>query len=519
MENGADAAGGGIIEINNNTAATTKLTWTLFKAVCFSSLGGILFGYDLGVISGALPQISVSFDLSESQKESVVSFLYLGGLFGAALGGFVCDKYGRKVAILFTDVVFAIGALLLSTSQSYLSVLCGRFVVGFAVAVSGCADVSYLSEISPVQWRGSIVSRNEACITFGFLVAYAAGYGFTLLDPYNGWRYMFGVSAIAAAAQFFVMLSMPESPVWLAGPNNNRIEEAKASLMRIYEFSSVEEVNDYYNMEFQYIVSSEIISYQQDKQEETLSNHHMWQQLFRQSSIAIFLSVVQQFCGHTNVLNFAPIIFSNAGVGQKSSLAYTILLGIVKFVVTIIVIWKIEIFGRRFLLLVGMGLIEISLICMTIAFAHNGGLTSTSLAIFGAIGMAAGYAASFGPLTWLIISEMFPSSARGRALGASTILNNICAALVSYTFLSASSRFGAAVPFAGYSIITLFAILFSIVAVPETSFKSPTDIHADIQNMCFWRFLDRSHTPISRANNTSVNQNSKQQFDLRSTLL
>jgi MFS family permease len=509
-----------------------RLTTTLLRAVFFSSVGGILFGYDLGVISGALPQIAATFYLTESQQESVVSFLYVGGIVGAAVGGFVCDRFGRKFAILTTDLLFAGGALILYYSPSYTTVLWGRLVVGFAVAVSGCADVSYLSEISPLQYRGSIVSRNEACITLGFLLAYASGYGFTILDPYDGWRYMFGISSIVALIQFLGMVSLPESPIWLA--SHNRVEEAKVALFRIYEFNSLDDLNHYYNTEFQCIMASEQTGHtptndnkRSDKiQQEVVNNpyslteeghycsHNIEQQaeereskrwllLFRQSIIAVFLSIAQQFCGHSNVLNFAPIIFATAGMGQQSSLASTVLVGSVKFLVTIFVIWKIDVVGRRHLLLFGIGLIQISLLCMIVAFTGSrdatanettlvGGGSTVLLAVIGAIGMATGYAASFGPLTWLITSEMFPSSLRGRALGASTVLNNISASLVSYTFLSVSTHFGtAAAPFVVYSLVTLVTLIFTIVAIPDTGFKSPTDIHRDIQYMPFWAFLGK----------------------------
>jgi SP family arabinose:H+ symporter-like MFS transporter len=328
---------------------------------------------------------------------------------------------------------------------------------------------------------------------------------------------MFGISSFVAIIQFLGMIFLPESPTWLA--TQNKVEEAKISLLRINEFASLDELNNHYNAEFQHIVGSEETnhsiptkSYSNTKDsssdlgplqekfvEKDIKN---WQPLFRQCIIAVFLSVAQQFCGHSNVLNFAPIIFASAGMGQQSSLASTILLGTVKVLVTIFVIWKIDVVGRRRLLIFGVCLIEMSLLCMTLAFQGqhadpsttettfvNGGIVIL-LAVTGAIGMATGYAVSFGPLTWLITSEIFPSSLRGRALGASTVLNNICASFVSYTFLSVSAYFGtSAAPFVIYSLITLVTLLFAIVAIPDTGFKSPSDIHKDIQHMPFWTCL------------------------------
>jgi MFS family permease len=500
------------------------LTKTLLRATFFSSVGGLLFGYDLGVISGALPQIVAAFNLNESEEESVVSFLYIGGIFGATLGGYICDFYGRKLAILFTDILFVWGGLILYFSQSYAAILCGRLVVGVAVAVQACAKYSYLSEISPLQVRGSIVSVNEACITLGFLLACASVF---ILDPLAGWRYMFIVLSVVAVIQFLGMVFLPESPIWLA--TQNKVEEAKNSLRRINEFTSLDDLNHYYNTDFHYILEAEASGYftpiKQNIGDSTrITESHpekaesgTWKPLFRQSIIAAYLIVIQQFCGHSNLLNFSTIIFESAGMGQQSSLVSAMLLGTVKFMVSILIIWKIEAVGRRLLLLLGIVLMELSLLCLILAFQGQNiasSTTDTSLvksvalfAVIGAIGMVAGYAASFGPLTWLIASEMFPSNIRGRALGASTVLNNICASLVPYTFLSVSTYFGnEAAPFVMYALITLFALVFAVAAIPDTSFKSPTDIHKDIQQMPFWTFLDVTNQQICLENSA---QNSK----------
>jgi len=167
----------------------------------------------MGVVSGALPQLKESLDLTQSQQEMVVSFLYLGGGIGAAVGGSLCDSLGRKMAILITDAVFVTGAVLLYFSWNLPSVLVGRVIVGFGVSVSGIADVAYLHEISPSEWRGSIVSVNEACISLGFLLAFIAGFAMGAID--EGWRILFGLSAPIAVVQFLGMLAMPDSPVWL----------------------------------------------------------------------------------------------------------------------------------------------------------------------------------------------------------------------------------------------------------------------------------------------------------------
>lgn len=219
----------------------------LAKAALIASIGGILFGYDLGVISSALPSLSQSFNLSNSQQENFVGVLYLGSAAGSAFGGFLCDYLGRKSGILLTDFIFMVGSLFLAFAHGVPILLIGRFIVGFAVSVSGIVDVSYLTEVSPSHWRGALVSCNEACISLGFLFSYTAGYVFsTLLSPETSWRVMFGLSGVIATAQFTGMLFLPESPVWLQ--QQGRTTDARLATLYINggrELPATEEDNSY----------------------------------------------------------------------------------------------------------------------------------------------------------------------------------------------------------------------------------------------------------------------------------
>ena len=180
----------------------------VIRVTAVTAIGGILFGYDLGVISTALPLLKDDFALEESEQDWVVAILYVGGFLGAILGGSMVDSFGRKRSILITDISFMLGALILFLAPTYGIVLLGRIVVGFAVALSGIADICYLNEIAPTEWRGSIVSVNEACVSLGFLIAFAFG---SLLSHGDGganhdaWRIMFGLSGFVALIQFIGM--------------------------------------------------------------------------------------------------------------------------------------------------------------------------------------------------------------------------------------------------------------------------------------------------------------------------
>ncbi len=516
----------------------------------------------------------------------IVSFLYLGGAIGSTVGGTICDKTGRKKAILTTDITFIIGAIQLFVATSFIQVLLGRIVIGFAIAVSGIADVAYLHEISPVPWRGAIVSVNEACISLGFLISYLAGYSLSQLNPVHGWRYMFAMGSLIALIQFGGMVYMPESPVWLN--DHGRKDEANAVMELIngsiafggttcssssslsaasYRAAIIDDENrrrsnakvehhvehhvglesnangngnangeihtiedygigdssssnlttittttnnnnnktqqkeQYASFDVEFSSSNNNQNFTQQPNEPNDSNENIFQKLlasYRQVIIAIFLAVMQQFCGHPNVLNYAPEIFNEIGV---PSLLSTLLVGVLKFCVTCYVILKIEQFGRRFLLLLGMSIIAVSLLLLTFAFSsqdEDGNLSKSAqiTAVFGIFGVAGGYAASFGPLTWLFVSELFPSSIRGRALGLSTIITYLAGALVSYTFLSVQNWFEASVPFAIYFILTLISIGFAFVGIPDTAGKDPKSIQSDMETMWLWRSRQRrEYTP------------------------
>eukprot|EP00521_Asterionellopsis_glacialis_P014695 CAMPEP_0195297076 /NCGR_PEP_ID=MMETSP0707-20130614/20774_1 /TAXON_ID=33640 /ORGANISM="Asterionellopsis glacialis, Strain CCMP134" /LENGTH=623 /DNA_ID=CAMNT_0040358771 /DNA_START=42 /DNA_END=1913 /DNA_ORIENTATION=+ len=572
-------------EPSNEKSTTTESSAThlsriptlIIKATAVASIGGILFGYDLGVISSALPQLTAEFEMNQQQKQLVVSVLYLGGGSGAAIGGTFCDCIGRKRAILWTDVIFLIGALALSLARSMEMLVVGRIILGFAVAVSGVADVSYLTEIAPIEWRGAIVSVNEACISLGFLLAYLVGYSVDRIQPDHGWRIMFAFGGIMAVIQFVGMLFMPESPVWLEERNKEANHHQQQQQHQSYnkcgnrkqQWITDERHTSPFpspidNEQMQLAVNPTYISYTDPLEQQSSGNNmlmmvnmpassppslsptieksttyslllsmyvavgdtynqfiHVISIYHRQVWVALFLSVTQQFCGQTPVLTYAPSIFDSAGLGvgegSPSSLLPTVLVGFVKFFVTVLVIWKIEDLGRRFLLLTGMSSIVFGLILLAIAF-HLGddavldqnmndeddddyfnskvtqneeAATSSSLgfalSLTGVICVVMGYSASFGPLSWLLTSEMFPTDIRGRALGASTIVTYLCASFVTSTFLSAQYYFGSSIVFCLFATITLSGVLFAYLAIPDTGEKNVQQIEEDLDSMWFWK--------------------------------
>lgn len=587
----------------NEQQRQQRPSFFVIQVTAVASLGGVLFGYDLGVISAALPQLIQAFDLSSQQQELVVSVLYVGGGMGAATGGSLCDACGRKRAILWTDCFFLIGAIILYAAPSLAMIVAGRIVVGFAIAVSGIADVSYLHEIAPIQWRGAIVSVNEACISLGFLLAFAVGSILSGEGNEDGWRIMFGVSGLVALVQLIGMWNMPESPIWLE--QQGRYEESEAAWRQIRSGdSSIIPEGDMSNSDDDNTTNSnnnsnninndksapyqpgdvppsyEAVSSPDTSFEDVLAMNtitpttapsnintdifgrcsfycyqlvyllQQWrtfiattiQSYRKQAYIALFLSVTQQFCGQTNVLSYAPLIFASVTAGDndndddnnnQSSLSFvrgwaTLSIGLVKFAVTVLVIWKIETLGRRFLLLTGMATIAAGLLLLIIAFGgtevettrQNGEANNVVndetgagfyFAMPGVLLVVSGYSMSFGPLTWLLTSELFPAEIRGRALGANTIVTYLCAALVTYTFLSSQALLGSTFVFGVYLTVTCLGFLFAYTAIPDTGGKTVDEIENDLKGMLWWKYSRDSgtsgqHFPLAQSNATDGRQ-------------
>ncbi len=584
----------------NTTPTTHGIPPFVIKATIAASLGGVLFGYDLGIISAALPELTRTFELSPEEEEMVVSFLYVGCCIGAIFGGLLCDRYGRKRTILVTDVIFVIGASVLYSAQSIDVILGGRIIVGCAVAISGIADVAYLHEISPARYRGNIVSCNEACISLGFLVSYIVGYIMSISIPEDSWRYMFLMGCVIAIIQCLAMSCMPESPVWLK--YKGRCQDAEYALMQIYgedyvdtspatnlpmckddnnEDDSEDEDNitddtktnavssstgEQLRQELGSSESSKPSSSTFEEKEGPISSHRhgsnysslqieetsppssptsarsddyetrhsngnidssqesqlqpesffqYMRHYHRQVIIAIFLAIMQNFCGHTNVLNFAPSIFREVGFySERTELITTVLVGTAKFLTTCLVIYKIEYIpgGRRYLLICGLSMIAFSLLLLTFAYLGEGVFVDVEAftddeyanandihenekdedgkfeiekiaAMVGVFGVAIGYAMSFGPLVWLLVSEIFPSSIRGRALGGTTIISYLSAIFVSYTFLTGQEIFGPSIPFAIYCLLTMLSIIFATLLIPDTAGKTAFTIHTELKRM------------------------------------
>ncbi len=438
-----------------------------------AALGGLLFGYDTGVISGALLFIRQVMSLSPTLQGIVVAIALAGATIGAAVAGYLSDLMGRRHVILGAGLLFIAGALISAIAQGILVLLIGRFLVGLAIGTASMLTPLYLAEIAPASDRGAIVSLNQLCITAGILVSYLVGYA--LAHASDGWRWMLALGAVPGIILSIGMLVLPESPRWLAG--HGRGNDAEKVLQRVRGTTDV---------------SSELNSLRTDIAREggriARAADLLAPRLRRVLIIGIGLAMFQQITGINTVIYFAPTIFQSAGLSSAAtSILATAGVGAVNVIMTIVSMWLIDSLGRRQLLLWSLGGMAVTLFVLSAAFFTG---TSGQLAWIAVASVAAYvgfFAIGLGPVFWLLIAEIFPLALRGRAMSLATVANWGFNLIVSATFLNMVDAVGSAGAFVVYGALSLVALAFVAWMVPETKGRSLEQIEAA---------LDTGHTPI-----------------------
>ncbi|HTA52569.1 MAG TPA: sugar porter family MFS transporter [Candidatus Acidoferrum sp.] len=438
----------------------------VYLAAAFAGLGGLLFGYDTGVISGAQLFFATDFSLSTFALEVMVAAGLAGAAVGALVGGRLADQFGRRTLLIFTALIFAIGALLCATAISTAMLFCGRVIVGLGIGLSSGTVPVYISEVSPPDARGWTVSLFQLAITVGILLAYLVDYAFANMQ---GWRWMFGLAVIPAAIFALGMFYLPESPRWLV--RRGRRDSARAILSRVRDSSDVE-------AELQEIERS----FQESQQ------HGTWRDLLSPALrpalvVGIGLAVFQQVTGINTVIYYAPRIIQSAGISSASGAILTTAgIGMVNVLMTIVSMWLIDRIGRRPLLLTGIAGMAVTLGVLGWAFhsASPSGALSW-LAVISIMVYVASFAISLGPIFWLLIAEIYPLKVRSSSEGLAATFNWGSNLLVSLTFLTLLAEIGATRTFWLYGLFAIGAWLFSYYLVPETKGHTLEEIEA------FWR--------------------------------
>ena len=428
-----------------------------------AALGGLLFGFDTGVISGALLFIIPDFHLGPAAQGFVVGVVTLGALTGALLGGAAADAVGRRPTNIAGGAAFILGSLVSAAAPDVATLIVGRFVIGIAIGLSSVAAPLYIAELAPARRRGTLVSLFQLAVTVGILASYVVD---GMLAPTRAWRTMLGVAVIPGAALVFGMLPMPESPRWLM--KHGRAAEAGAALRRVRHEEKVD-------AELQQIAAD--IAQDRPAAWRNLSAPELRPALL----VGIGLAVFQQVTGINTIIYYAPQIFEAAGFGSATTaLAATIGIGVVNVLATVVAIALVDRWGRRPLLLAGLTGMIVSLLALGVA-SHEGTsagwLGATTVACIGIYIVC--FAFSLGPIVWLMISEIFPNRIRARAASVSTAANWSANFVVSLTFPLLRASLGSSLTFVLYALFGVIAIAFVARRVPETRGKTLEEIAAD----------------------------------------
>ncbi|NWH59922.1 GTR10 protein, partial [Geococcyx californianus] len=532
----------------------------LLLSATVSLLGGLIFGYELGIISGALLQLQIDFHLSCFKQEVLVSALLIGAFLASLVGGILIDRHGRRKAILVSNLILLVGSLILTLSRSFVGLVIGRITVGFAISLSSMACCIYVSEMVAAHQRGLLVSLYEAGITVGILLSYALNYIFAAVD--EGWRYMFGLAIAPTAMQFLSILFLPVNPVKLSSWDS----DCQKGLIQLQNTEDREMA----------------------KQESCREKHYSFLDLFRardnmrrRTLVGLGLVLFQQFTGQPNVLGYASKIFHSVGFQSNSSaILASVGLGAIKVVATLIAMAFADKAGRRALLMAGCVVMAISVTTIGLtsciaplavprdckAAVHpnashsftqylltpvpsqpavspippaSGAMKSQAFPDFAAMrsltkvlantqnrevvldssltqqralvgqskketvegtgppfraapwtehmvlnwvtllsmmAFVSAFSIGFGPMTWLVLSEIYPAGIRGRAFAFCNSFNWAANLLISLSFLDLIDAIGFSWMFLLYGLMGVIAVIFIYLFVPETKGQSLEEI-------------------------------------------
>ncbi len=429
-----------------------------------AALGGLLFGYDTAVIAGAIDFLEVHFSLSDWSKGWAVSNVLVGCMIGAGMAGTLSDRFGRKRVLLLSAVLFAVSAIGSALPRNLTEFVVARMLGGFGVGMASMLSPLYIAEVAPARIRGRLVSLNQIAIITGMLIVSIVNWKIAAPDDPSwnittGWRWMFASETLPAMLFLLLLLIVPESPRWLV--KQGREGEARGILAR---------VGGQERAEFEMKEIRETIA---------LEGASFWE-LFRPGIrvalvIAVVLAILQQVTGINAVLYYAPGIFTSSGaeVSATQALLQTVALQLVNLIFTLVAIRLVDRAGRKPLLLLTSAAMGISLVLLGGAFhlaLAPGWIFAFTLAY------VASFAVAMGPVVWVVLSEIFPTRTRGRAMGVATVTLWIACFAVSYTVPWMFKNLKHPTTFWIYAAMCLVAFVFSAGFVPETKGKTLEEI-------------------------------------------
>lgn len=436
----------------------------LYVVAIIASLGGLLSGYDTGVISGALLFINESWDLTDYMQGILVSAVLIGAVIGAAINGVLADIFGRKKIIISTAIIFILGSILCAFAPNVYILILSRMLVGLAVGIVNFVVPLYLSEVSPKQLRGTLVSLYQWAITAGILFSYMINSAFA--QAVFNWRWMLFAGVFPGTILLVGMMFLGDTPRWLL--SKNRETEARKILKKIEPDVDLE-------AEVKHIKTT--LRYEGSGTKVVLKK---W--MIMPAVVGIGIMFAQICTGINTIIYYAPTIFKIAGFDSNLNAIYaTTGIGIVNFLMTIVAIFFTDKLGRKPLLYVGLTGVMLSLAALGFAFRFEALLGDNMkwVAVGSLVTYIICFAMSLGPIGWILVSEVFPLKIRGVAMSMCTVANFGFNFFVVSSFPVLLHRIGGAYTFWMFAAVSFLCIIFVYYCVPETKGISLEQIEAN----------------------------------------
>jgi len=441
------------LQLDKNNLNPQVRSGFIWRVSFIAGLGGILYGYDMGIIAAALIFVRGTFNLSTNMQELLVSIVLVGAMLGAIYGGAIADRIGRRGTLLWGSAVFISGSILAPLSPNVGTLIVARMLLGIAIGFTSVTAPVYVSELSPPQSRGRLIGLYQFALTLGIALADLVGYW---LAGQHAWRMMFGIGAVPAITFLLMILTLPESPRWLF--SKNRAADAKRVL------------DSYTDEAGALLLLDDIRNGLATPMETRWST--LWSPAVRGSLvIAVGFTILQQVTGINTIIYYGPQIFTMAGITSNSHAIFaTLLVAVTNVLATVIALVLVDRIGRKPLLYAGVGGMTVSLFTLAVAFHFQAAL-GASLGVLATVCLMlyiTCFAASMGPIAWILVAEVFPLRLRGRGVAAATLGSGISNFIVSLTFLSLIKVAGNSSTFGIYGVFCILTLLFTRFIIPET---------------------------------------------------
>lgn len=433
----------------------------IFFISMIAAFGGLLFGFDIAIFSGTIPFIKPYYQLSEAQLGWTGSSLYVGCIIGTLITGFATDRFGRKPPLIAAAAIFMISSVMMGWASTYSSLIIWRIIAGVGVGAASMLSPLYIAEISPAAIRGRMVSINQLTVVIGILLAYFSNY--ILADVENNWRWMFTSGAFPAGLFFLFVFFVPESPRWLM--SNGYTEKAKTVLSKVSGAENVDrEIKN---------IQAGVLREVKGKMSDLFQPGITFLVV-----LGIAIAVFQQISGANAIFFYAPIIFEKAGMNVKDQLFQQIMIGAINLIFTLVAMQLVDRLGRKKLMLGGASLMALWLFLVGLCYALNlfqGYLLTTLVLAF-----IATYATTLAPVTWVLISEIFPTRIRGLAVSVATCMLWVACFALAYGFPVLIDALNASQTFFLFSGICLLYFFILLRFVPETKGKTLEEFENEI---------------------------------------